>query len=128
LPEGNKETLREGYMNSIQTYVPIFATLIFVIINIELIKKEKLKENFGVLWIMISFIMLVTALNIKILINIAALFNTKNIASLSYSMAIFLLFLLGLFFSVKMSTYEKQIKNLIQQVSILTKRIESGKS
>ena len=115
-------------MNNIQIYVPIFATLIFVIINIELIKREKLKENFGVLWITISFIMLFAALNITILIKIAALFNTKNIASLIYSMAIFFLFLLGLFFSVKMSTYEKQIKNLIQQVSILTKRIEAGKS
>jgi hypothetical protein len=115
-------------MNNIQIYIPIFATLFFVIINIELIKREKLKEKFGVLWITISVVMVIVALNINILTKIAALLNTKNIASLIYSMAIFFLFLLGLFFSVKMSTYEKQIKNLIQQVSILTKRIEGKES
>ncbi|WP_061215001.1 DUF2304 family protein [Syntrophomonas wolfei] len=110
-------------MNNNQFYIPIIASLIFIIINIELIKREKLKESYGVFWIVISIGMLVVALNIKSFYIMGAFLKAGNIAW-GYALATFMLFLLGLFFSVKMSLYAKHIKNLNQQVAILTLKIE----
>ena len=113
-------------MKNIQYYVPLVATILFIIINIELIKKEKLKDSFAVFWISISLLMLICALNIDLLYKVAAVFGTLNVASILYSLSIFTLFVLGVGLSVKMSAYAKHIKKLSQQVAILTSAVENA--
>jgi len=114
-------------MQNTQFYAPVLATLIFILVTVWLIKNERLKENFGVFWITISLAMLLVAVNIRWLYRIALVFETYNIASISYSLAIFFLFLLGLFFSAKMSSYEKKLKNLTQELAILKKQAGTEK-
>ena len=111
-------------MTSLQIYVPIVATLVFIAINVELIRRERLNERFATFWIVVNLLMLFVALNTNMLYKIAALFESHNIASLLYSLAIFFILLLGVFFSVDMSSHVKQIKNLNQDIAILRRKIE----
>ncbi len=106
----------------------VFAlTLLFVVL--ELVRRRKLKEEYAWLWLTAGVACLVLGLSYRLLQMLTHLMGAGFTSSTLFFIGIFFLLALNLQFSVKVSRLETQVKNLAQQIALLTEKkgSEEGK-
>lgn len=102
----------------IQT-LALFGSVIMVAIVIHLIRREKLKEGYSIIWFLVGLTMVLFA-SVTRLLDVLA-----SSIGISYSpAALFLiltggLFILALHFSVLISKHDRQIRDLAQENALL---------
>ncbi|MEW9096275.1 MAG: DUF2304 domain-containing protein [Clostridiaceae bacterium] len=99
-------------------------SLFFLVISIVFIRKRSLEFNWGLLWILVSLILMILSMNSRILEYLA------KAIGIMYAPAF--LFLIGIIFSLIMIFYlmivisnmQRKLTKLIQENSILKDRVE----
>ncbi|GGI43181.1 hypothetical protein GCM10008018_00770 [Paenibacillus marchantiophytorum] len=106
----------------------IIFCLVFIFIAVELIRRQKLQEQYAILWLILGFVMALLSLFPSLLDQI------------SYSLHIYyapsLLFLLGLLFSLAfimhltlvISKLHRKLTRLIQEVALLQEQLRGKES
>ena len=97
------------------------AGLLFLF-NLILIRKRRMRENFTLLWLFISFGLIVIVLGHGILVQIADFFGA-NATSLIMFCGMVALLLLILQLTVMNSSQATQIKDLAQKLSLLENKL-----
>ncbi|MBP1961316.1 DUF2304 domain-containing protein [Paenibacillus aceris] len=102
--------------------------LVFIFISVELIRRQKLQEQYAILWLILGFIMALFSLFPSLL------------DQLSYNLHIHyapsLLFLVGLLFSLAfimhltlvISKLHRKLTRLVQEVALLQEQLHGGDS
>lgn len=102
--------------------------LLFMFITIELIRRQKLREQYAILWLLLGIVMATFSFFPQLLQNISDLVRIHYAPSL--------LFLVGLMFSlifimhltIVISKLQGKLTRLIQEVALLQERLRQGGS
>jgi len=106
--------------------IAVSLALIFFIIN--LIKKRKLKEKYGLLWILASFSILFLSIRRDLLEKTAYFIGIDYPPAALFLAALFFGFLLFLYFSIVISDLSEKTKKLAQEIGFLKFELEKKKS
>jgi len=105
--------------------IGIAASLILAAIVIYLLRNKRLKESYAIFWGVISVITIVIALwydGVKILTKFLDIISPINGV---FFIALFLLAILSLYFSVQFTHISKKIRTLAQENTILREKLEN---
>ena len=105
----------------------IFAVVLGFVVSlfvINLVRTKKLKEEFALLWLLTSIVLVLTPLVIDYLDLVAYALGIEYPPALIFLLAIISLLLILFQFSMRISRFSEQIKVLIQEVAVLRARIE----
>jgi len=105
-------------MDIVQIIAITVSGVIFVII-IELIRRNRLKERYSLIWLAASVILIVFSIWRGLLHSIALAIGVYYPPSFLFLLAIFFLLLLLLHFSVILSSLSENNKRLAQEIGIL---------
>jgi hypothetical protein len=109
-------------MHRIQVYGLLVSIGIFVLI-LELVRRQKIREEYSLLWLFSGFILLVIGIFPKIVDAVSLLTQTYYLTTLLIIGFSFLFFIV-LHFSVVISRLTERVIILMQQMSILYARLE----
>lgn len=105
------------------TLSAVFAAL-FLLMVLELVRRKRLKEQYSLLWLFTSFIILVLAIWRDLLEFLAGLLRIAYPPSLLFIAGIAFSFALVLHYSVIISRLSNQNVRLAQEVGILHKELK----
>ncbi len=114
-------------MISIYTIAIIFSIL-FLLVIIELVRKNKLSERYSLIWILFGIIMLVLSSSPVFIENIAFMIDIKYAPSLLFILGLFFLIVYSLQMTMVISQQSKKIIRLTQEMSILRDNIDNSKN
>ncbi|GMV99819.1 MAG: hypothetical protein AMXMBFR84_09580 [Candidatus Hydrogenedentota bacterium] len=93
---------------------------------LELVRRRRLKVEYSILWLVAGAAILVVGLNYWMLEAITGFIGAGWTSSTLFFFGIFFVLALSLQFSVKISTLETQVKNLVQELAINEARPPKG--
>ena len=102
----------------LQVFVVILGLIMFFGI-IELVRRRKLKEEYSFIWLITGFFFVLFAVWSDILVIVSQILGIALPVNTLFFMAIIFIFLLCLYFSLRISALSKQVKNLAQQLAML---------
>jgi len=102
----------------------IIVSLVILFSVVELVRSRKLKENYSVLWICASVVILFFATFRHLIDQLGLLVGVYYTPSAFFLLAILFLILIMVQFSVTISKLSDRNKDLSQEVAILTRRLE----
>jgi hypothetical protein len=109
----------------------VFAMVLGVAVSlfvINSVRTRKLREEFALLWLLTSVVLVVTPLAIDYLDMVAYSLGVEYPPALIFLLAIVSLLLILFQFSLRISRFSDQIKVLTQEVAVLSARIEDLES
>ncbi len=102
-----------------QKVFALIISLIVFVVTIELVRKKRLREEYSVLWLATSTIMIVLVLKYDWLQALTGLIGAGLPTSTLFMGAIIFLMLISVQFSLKISKLSDQVKNLVQENALL---------
>jgi hypothetical protein len=94
-------------------------------IVLELVRRKKLREEYAILWMSTSIILIVLALSPGILTWFSDFFETQSLVSMLYFGAFVFLLLVALQFSVRLTKLTFRSKTTGQRIALLEAEVES---
>jgi hypothetical protein len=102
-----------------QKLFAILASIFIFTVIINLVKKNKLKEEYSWLWLLTGFAMILLVIWYDLLLMFTHLIGAVLPTTTLFIFAILFLICLALHFAIKISQLTDQVKNLAQEVSLL---------
>jgi len=102
----------------LQVFVIALGLIIFFGI-IELVRRRKLREEYSFIWLITGFFFVLFAIRSDILVLLSELLGIALPVNTLFFMALIFIFLLCLYFSLRISALTTQVKNLAQQIALL---------
>lgn len=99
--------------------VAITASVTIFVVVIELVRRRKLKEEYSLLWILVSFVLLVLSLWYGLLLKITELVGAVLPSSTLFFFGLAFALLILLHFSVRISALERRVTLLVQELGLL---------
>jgi hypothetical protein len=100
-------------------YLSILAGLLFLLFIVQLVRKRKLSERFALVWMVIPILLILFSSNRALLERLAVMAGIAYAPALMIPIIFGLFTLVSLYFSVKASRSEQQIKKLAQELALL---------
>lgn len=119
----NRNAPMESLPVNIQ-YISLIGTLIFLYFIFKLIIKGKLREEYSIIWILCTFILIIFSIWRSGLEKVAKLLGVYYPPSLIFLAAIFAIIAFLVHLSVVNSRLQNQLKNIVHEVAYLKKIIE----
>lgn len=104
--------------------VLIIITLIYIFLILKSIRKKKLQISFSVFWLITGIFLVIALLIPNLVENIAKMLGFEVPANMVFCLTIFVSFYLIFNLTVALSKENKKNTMLVQEVSILKKRVE----
>jgi len=105
-------------------YLSLAASFFFLLFIVQLVRKRKLTERFALAWMIIPLLLIFFSSNRTLLEKLAAWAGIYYAPALMIPILFGLFILVSLYFSVKASKAEDQIKRLTQELGLLKKELE----
>ena len=107
--------------------ISIAFSITFLIVVIELVRKNKLQERYSLLWIFMSVILLVLSSTPKIINSLADWLDIKNPPSFLFLFGLVYLLIYNLHLTTVVSKQSEKITRLAQEIALLKEKIEDDK-
>lgn len=104
--------------------ISILFSVLFLIIVIELVRKNKLQERYSLLWILMSLILILLSSTPAIINTFAKWLDIKNPPSLLFLFGMVYLIIYSLNTTTVVSKQSDKIIRLTQEVALLSKKID----
>ena len=105
-------------------YLAIAAGLLFLVFIVQLVRQRKLSERFALVWMVIPILLILFSSNRALLERLALLAGIAYAPALMIPIIFGLFTLVSLYFSVKASKSEQQIKTLAQELALLRHAVQ----
>jgi len=102
-----------------QKMVAIMIAISIFIIIIELVRKRKLREEYSWLWLFTGVALVILTVRYDLLVNLTHLLGAVLPTSTLFFCGLIFLMLVCIQFSIKISTLTNQVKDLVQEVTLL---------
>ena len=105
----------------------VFALIVCVMvfaITFNMVRKRSLREEYSVLWLATSLLMFVLVLKYDWLVALTALVGAALPTTTLFIGGLVFLVLIAVQFSIKLSTFSTQLKNLAQENALLRSDLE----
>lgn len=106
--------------------ISIIFSVIFLIVVIELVRKNRLQERYSILWIFMSVILLVLSYTPIIINTLAKWLDIKNPPSLLFLFGLIYLTIYNLHITTVVSSQSEKITRLTQELALLKQQSEDG--
>jgi hypothetical protein len=100
--------------------VTIAGAVAILFLVLELVRRRKLKEEYSVLWVVTAFVLLLLSVWYGLLDRITRLIGAAVPASTLFFFGLVFVIALLLHFSVRISSIERRMTALIQEIGIMT--------
>ena len=110
-----------------QKLVAIVLAASILILVVELVRRRQLREEYSVLWILTAILLLVLALNNRVLIWVQNLIGAAPPQSALFFGGLVFLILLCLQFSVRLSRLTYRTRTLAQRMALLEEEVQRSK-
>lgn len=107
--------------------ISIVFSVTFLIVVIELVRKNKLQERYSLLWIFMSIILLVLSSTPIIINTLAAWVDIKNPPSMLFLFGLVYLLIYNLHITTVISKQSDKITRLTQEIALLKQQKEDQK-
>ncbi len=104
--------------------VLIIITLIYIFLILKSIRKKKLQMSFSVFWLITGILLIIALLIPNLVENISKILGFEVPANMVFCLTIFVSFYLIFNLTIGLSKENKKNTMLVQEVSILKKRVE----
>jgi hypothetical protein len=105
-------------------YFAIAFSLLFLILIMELVRRQKLKEQYSLLWITASGVMVIFALWKDLLERVSSLLGVHYAPSTLFLVSLLFALLIILHFSVIVTKLSNQNIKLAQELALLTAKVQ----
>jgi hypothetical protein len=102
----------------LKIFVLVIGFLILVGI-VELVRRRKLREEYSFIWLITGVCFVLLALEAHVLTVLSDIIGISLPVNTLFFMALMFIFLLCLYFSLRISALTTQVKNLAQQLALL---------
>jgi hypothetical protein len=106
----------------------IFASIVSIIVFgfvIELVRRRRLREEYSVLWLLTSIVMVVLVLKYDWLVAVTNLIGAVLPTTTLFLGSLVFLMLIAVQFSIKISALTNQVKMLAQDNALLRRELEA---
>lgn len=100
----------------------IIGSLVLLVFIVELVRRRRLKEEYSVLWVATALVLLALASWSGLLRNLTHLIGAISQASTIYFFSLIFVVFLLLHFSVRVSSLERRVVVLLQELALLAER------
>jgi hypothetical protein len=100
--------------------ITIAGAVAILLLILELVRRRKLKEEYSVLWVMTAVVVLVLALWYDLLDRVTRLIGGSLPSSTLFFFGLVFILILLLHFSVRISSLERRMTALIQELGLMT--------
>lgn len=100
-------------------YLSLFASFMFMLFIVQLVRKRKLTERFALAWMLIPILLIIFSSNRILLEKCAALAGIYYAPAIMIPIIFSLFIIVSLYFSIKACKSEQQIKMLAQELALL---------
>ncbi|HOJ11200.1 MAG TPA: DUF2304 domain-containing protein [Clostridiales bacterium] len=104
--------------------ISIAFSVVFLIIVIELVRKNKLQERYSLLWILMSIVLLILSSTPVIINTIADWLEIKNPPSFLFLFGMVYLIIYNLHITTVVSKQSERITKLAQEIALLKEKNE----
>lgn len=111
-------------MDKIQIIL-ISTSIVLILLLVGLTRSRKIRIQYSLLWFLSAFLLLIFSVFRDLLAIFAKFVNIYYAPSFIIVVIIFIGFVLGIHFSIVLSTLSEENKKLIQEVALLNNRIEN---
>ena len=106
-----------------QRIVAIIIAAAILVLVLELVRRRSLREEYSVLWVVTAVLMLVLALNYRLLVWVAHLIGAVQPQSALFFGALVFVALISLQFSVRLSRLTQRTRTLTQRLALLEEEL-----
>ena len=117
-------SINDVEITSLQRVLPLAAAILIAFVTIELIRRRKLREEYAMLWITASLLLLVFAIFPRLLLYLSqalGIYYLTTLVGLCFSF----LALVLLHLSVIISRSSEDIRQIAQRLAILEQQVEA---
>ena len=107
-----------------QKLVAIFICLVIFAAIIELVRRRKLREEYSWFWLLTGVGLFFLAVKYDVLVAITKFIGASFPTSTLFFFGILFLILVALHFSIVLSHFADQIKNLAQELALLKNKLK----
>lgn len=108
-------------------WVSFFVNFVFLLIIIHLVRKRKLTEKFALIWMIIPVLLILFSSSRGLLEILATIVGIYYAPAIMIPILFALFIVVSLYFTVKVSKAEIQIKSLAQELALLRHQMEQQK-
>ncbi|MNJ35061.1 DUF2304 domain-containing protein [Paenibacillus bouchesdurhonensis] len=94
-------------------------SVVFLLIVLELVRRQRLKEQYALLWILFSIVLLILSLNVSFMEWIAEQMGVKYPPAVLFLFGLLFCFSLILHLTIVITKLTSQVLRLTQEVAIL---------
>jgi len=105
--------------------VSICISLTILVSVLELIRRNRLKEKYSLLWLFSSVVLLLFSLSRDLLHSAAALIGIEYPPSLIFLLGLLFLIVINIHFSTVISSLTEKNKRLAQEIALLKEYLEN---
>lgn len=99
--------------------IAVVLAAIFLIIVLELVRRQKLKEQYSLLWILFSIILLIVSFNVTIIEWISDRLGVKYAPAILFLFGLLFCFAIILHLTIVITRLSSQVLRLTQELTIL---------
>lgn len=121
------ESITNAHYGDRVLWVSLCVNFVFLLIIIFLVRKRKLTEKFALIWMMIPVLLILFSTNRGLLEIMAALVGIYYAPAIMIPILFALFIIVSLYFTIKVSKAETQIKSLTQELALLRHQVEQQK-
>ncbi|MNE75783.1 hypothetical protein D3C80_1719730 [compost metagenome] len=100
----------------------IVLAALFLLIVLELVRQQKLKEQYSLLWILFSFILLVVSINVHFIEWISDQLGVQYAPAILFLFGLLFCFAIILHLTIVITRLSSQVLRLTQELAILKER------
>jgi hypothetical protein len=107
-----------------QTVFALITSLVIFVLIVELVRRRRLREEYSWLWLLTSAAMILLVVWFRLLVLITHLVGAVTPINTLLLFAVLFLFAIAVHYSVIVSRLTSQVKNLAQEVALLSAQLE----
>jgi hypothetical protein len=107
-----------------QTVFALITSLVIFVLVLELVRRRRLREEYSWLWLLTSAVMIVLVVWFRLLVVITHLVGAATPINTLLLFAVLFLFAIAVHYSVIVSRLTTQVKNLAQELALVSARLD----
>jgi hypothetical protein len=111
-----------------QTVFALVTSLVTFVLILELVRRRRLREEYAWLWLLTAGTMIVLVVWFRLLVRITHLVGAVTPINTLLLFAVLFLFAIAVHYSVIVSRLTIQVKNLAQELALVSARIDERRS
>jgi len=111
-----------------QKIFAIIASILLMVLVVELVRRRKLREEYSWLWLLTGALIILLVLWYELLVFVTSFIGAIAPTTTLFIFGLLFMMLISLHYSIQISKLSREVKNMAQELSILREQVENPKN